>query len=122
MNERGCCDQAIHGWARVGHMKCGAALRDRCINWQNATGESWQNMILQPTPENSTLRRIAALGPLRHIFISAAKANFPQLGDHIGIKKEHQDKSAGLARSRERGASKSISAIPGIASKSAIFW
>ncbi len=38
-----------------------------------------------------------------------------------GVKNKHQEKSAGRANSRECGTSKSISAMPGMASKSAIF-
>lgn len=45
--------------------------------------------------------------------VGLASADLAHLEDNVGVEQEHQEKSAGRARSRERGNSISISSIPG---------
>ena len=64
---------------------------------------------------------VDAVGPCRHAGICLATANFQHFGNDIGVKQEHQRKSAACARSRSGEISSSMASMPGMASRSAIF-
>ncbi|MCY1557696.1 hypothetical protein D9M68_945660 [compost metagenome] len=62
------------------------------------------------------LRGINAVEPRDDFDVGLAIAGFAQLRNHVGIEQEHQEKSAGRGKSRDRGGASSISDSPGIES------
>lgn len=62
------------------------ALRDGCINGQDAAGEGGQNVASEPSPENSALWWVAALGQQHaHFQFLLGDGRQRKTGDHISI-------------------------------------
>lgn len=58
MNRCGRCNQSIAFSARVGNVKSRAALRHGRINSQDTTFEPSENLMVDPSAQDSRLRRV----------------------------------------------------------------
>lgn len=148
MNQCRCCYQRIPMRSWIRHMQLCASLSNGNIDRENTTSECRQHMVIEPGAKHRSLRWVTPLdqeypsfqfqnsdGRQKHIccrnatrpypdvLVSLAGFCFPQFGNNIGVQQVHQDKSAGRQRSPiKRGGSKSMSATPGIASRSTMLF
>src|SRR5439155_10619079 len=61
VSKRGCCNESVAFGAWVGNVKLPAAQRHRHINGQDSIFKASQNVIVDPSSQDCTLRGVFAL-------------------------------------------------------------
>lgn len=119
VNKRGRGDESVAFGSRVGNVKLRTALRDGRINGEDSILEPSQNLTVDPSTQDSTLRCVFAPDQARTKFdfqnrdsgheearrrdrvcpcddIAISFVWPPQFGNDIGVQQKHQSRSAGL--------------------------